>query len=912
MAAREQLKQTGVTQPALFITEYALVKLWAHWGVKPQGMLGHSLGEYVAACVAGVLSEEDALRLVAVRGALMQQLPAGAMLAVGMSEGEVRAVAGERVSLAAINGEELTVVSGTIEAIEEVEGELKEQGLWSRRLETSHAFHSQMMDPMMEEYRAAVEQVELREPQQAYVSSVTGEWIDAAQVREVDYWVAQVREPVRFWAGLQTLQRRRERGSGSGARQVVERAGAGSVGSGGGSDFDPGSGERGEQSEEQRVSAAVGQVWLGGVEIDWSQYYCEERRARIALPTYPFERKRCLLEVSGGPVTSPASTNTQVNEPAASVQIKEQSLGDQKETIMSAALSNVTQVSRQDHICSILKTTWGNLMGVAPEKLDSQATFFELGVDSLLLIQISQSIRATFDVKIPFRRLMEEFTSLAVLATYLDETLPLEKFQPEVLSAPGIARQNRSLYGRGNYSACISDGGTLCGGCAASEWHEEKPSAVVNATSLEEIIAQQIQLMSSQLNLLRNPHQLSQTSIENHSSVSRLVSTDSNGCRPSPVSTITTPSLISADSDAVAVPEGGNGKAAGSLPHALSATEKIDSAKTKLEAFVPYQAIKGALGGLSARQQKHLDALIVRYNKRTSSSKQQTAFHRAHLSDNRALLGFRLLWKELVYPIIGQRSLGSHIWDIDGNEYVDLTMGFGVHLFGHSPTFVIEAIEQQLRQGIQLGPQSELAGDVAALLSELTGMQRMAFVNSGTEAVMSAMRLARAVTGRTRIASFSGSYHGTFDGTLGRLEKNAAGLSRTMPIAQGILPHMVEDLLMLPYDTEESLEILQAEAGDLAAVLVEPVQSRRPDIQPRAFLQELREITARSNTALIFDDMVTGFRIHPGGTQAHFGIEADIATYGKLLGGGMPVGVIACKAEYLDAIDGGTWSFGDG
>jgi acyl transferase domain-containing protein/thioesterase domain-containing protein len=295
-AAREQLKQTGVTQPALFITEYALVKLWAHWGVKPQGMLGHSLGEYVAACVAGVLSEEDALRLVAVRGALMQQLPAGAMLAVGMSEGDVRAVAGERVSVAAINGAELTVLSGEADALAEVERELSEQTIWTQWLETSHAFHSQMMDPMMEEYRAAVEQVELREPQQAYVSSVTGEWVNAAQVREVDYWVAQVREPVRFWAGLQTLQR--------GGESVVVEVGPGKALSvlaravwGPEAVVVSTLGVTSEQqSEEQRVSAAVGQLWLGGVEIDWSKYYSQERRARVALPTYPFERKRYWAE----------------------------------------------------------------------------------------------------------------------------------------------------------------------------------------------------------------------------------------------------------------------------------------------------------------------------------------------------------------------------------------------------------------------------------------------------------------------------------------------------------------------------------------------------------------------------------------------------------------------------------------
>src|SRR6185369_10341701 len=297
--ARAQLKQTGVTQPALFITEYALVQQWAHWGVKPQGMLGHSLGEFVAACVAGVLSEADALRLVALRGALMQELPGGgAMLAVGLGESEARAAVGERVSVAAINGAELTVLSGAEEALGEVERELKEQGVWSRRLETSHAFHSRLMEPMLEQYRAVLAGVELREPVQGYVSSVTGAWIEAGQGREVDHWMAQVREPVRFWAGLQELQR--------GGESVVVEVGPGQALSvlaravwGAGAVVVPtlGAEREGEPpSEEERVSAAVGQVWLGGVEIDWSKYYSEEKRVRLPLPTYPFQRQRYWAE----------------------------------------------------------------------------------------------------------------------------------------------------------------------------------------------------------------------------------------------------------------------------------------------------------------------------------------------------------------------------------------------------------------------------------------------------------------------------------------------------------------------------------------------------------------------------------------------------------------------------------------
>ncbi len=877
-AARAQLQQTAVTQPALFITEYALVKQWQHWGVKPQGMLGHSLGEFVAACVAGVLSEAEALRLVTVRARLMQQQQAGAMLSVGLSEEATRALSRGRVDVAALNGAELTVLAGTIEAITEIEQELKADGIWHRRLETSHAFHSELMEPMLDEYRAVVSQVQLREPQQRYVSSVTGEWIDGSEVQTVDYWVRQVREPVRFWAGLETLKREGESvvvevGPGK-ALTTLARAvwGADAV-------VVPTLGVADEQtSEAERVSAAVGQVWLGGVDVDWQQYYSEERRARVTLPTYPFERQRCLLEAP--PEQTPPAEK-----------VEEQNVAIEKKVlVMSTATENIaTQTSRKDHICSILKKNWSNLMGLAPDKLDPHATFFELGVDSLLLIQVSQSISSTFEVKIPFRRLMEEFTTLTALATYLDDTLPPEKFRPEIV----VATQTVALE-----PAAVQTELTLVQTPTTQELsvsvsnvpHENGNSHT--GGSLEQIIAQQIQVMSLQLDLLRNPHQANQLPIADNS---RVVS-----------AAISMPSLPP-------VAENGNGKHVEStMLTVVEQTEKITSAKTEPEVFVPYAPIKpGTRGGFTPKQQQHLDDLTARYNKRTAGSKQHTARHRAHLSDNRALIGFRLPWKELVYPIVGRRSSGSRIWDVDGNEYVDFTMGFGVHFLGHSPSFVVGAIEEQLKQGIHLGPQSEVAGEVAALISEMIGMERVAFVNSGTEAVMSAIRMARAVTGRTRIASFGGSYHGTFDGTLGRIEKNPAGGLRTVPITQGVVPGMVEDLLMVYYDRPESLDVLRAEAGNLAAVLVEPVQSRRPDIQPKEFLRELREITAKSGTALIFDEMITGFRIHPGGAQAHFGIQADLATYGKLIGGGLPIGVVAGKGEYLDAIDGGLWSYGD-
>src|SRR5581483_707189 len=189
-------------------------------------------------------------------------------------------------------------------------------------------------------------------------------------------------------------------------------------------------------------------------------------------------------------------------------------------------------------------------------------------------------------------------------------------------------------------------------------------------------------------------------------------------------------------------------------------------------------------------------------------------------------------------------------------------------------------------------------------------MERAAFCNTGSEAVMIALRLARTVTGRPKIALFAGSYHGSADPILVAAQV-VDGNVQTAPMAPGILKSIADEVSILTYGSAAALEQLRAQRHELAAVLVEPVQSRRPDLQPGAFLQEVRQITEEAGVALIFDEMITGFRTQLGGAQAYFGVRADIATYGKVLGGGLPIGVIAGKAAYMDAIDGGAWNFGD-
>ncbi|RXF06090.1 non-ribosomal peptide synthetase, partial [Pseudoalteromonas sp. PS5] len=199
------------------------------------------------------------------------------------------------------------------------------------------------------------------------------------------------------------------------------------------------------------------------------------------------------------------------------------------------------------------------------------------------------------------------------------------------------------------------------------------------------------------------------------------------------------------------------------------------------------------------------------------------------------------------------------------------------------------------------------APEVAALICELTGLERASFCNSGTEAVMTALRLARTVTKRDKIVQFSGAYHGHYDGTLAT-ESPEHGVEA---MCAGVRYGAIADNLVLPYGDDEALEIITREAQHIAAVIVEPVQSRHPENQPWAFLRKLRTLTEAHGIALIFDEMITGFRAHPGGVQGLLGIKADMATYGKIVGGGMPIGVVAGAATYLDAIDGGNWQYGD-
>ncbi|NOH71943.1 acyltransferase domain-containing protein [Vibrio pectenicida] len=308
------INQTKFTQPALFVVEYSLAQLWMSWGIKPDVMIGHSVGEYVAACLSGVFSLQDALKAVAIRGKLVQALPPGAMLAVLMEESELNErIADLDLDIAAVNYPELSVVAGELEAVKAFQYELEEEGIFCKHLDTSHGFHSSMMDPMLPDFKQVIDGIDLHAPQIPFVSSVTGEWISEDLAQDSDYWVRHVRNPVLFSHAFKTLMQEYQdgffalevgpgRSLESAAKQHFKEE----------TDIEADIFSSLPTAKEVSLSgqyfvSTLGSMWAHGVKVDWSLLYNDERRCRLPLPGYPFERNEFKLpEIQGGNADSPS------------------------------------------------------------------------------------------------------------------------------------------------------------------------------------------------------------------------------------------------------------------------------------------------------------------------------------------------------------------------------------------------------------------------------------------------------------------------------------------------------------------------------------------------------------------------------------------------------------------------------
>jgi amino acid adenylation domain-containing protein len=876
------LTNTEVTQPATFCLEYALAQMWIARGAVPTLLVGHSVGEFVAAVLAGVMSLQDAVCLVAKRGALLQALPRGSMLSVRLAAAKLETRLPPDISLAADNGPNASVVAGPTEAVGAFASVLESEGVAVRLLQTSHAFHSGMMDKAVEPFLALVSDIKLSTPTIPMISTLTGKLLREEDAMDPAYWARHLRAPVRFSPAIAAALASRDGSDGElestnvAFLEVGPRATLSTLIRQHSVDGSPAlavaSLSDSAATECLSVELAQGQLWTMGVDLAKNISPSPITKRRILLPTYPFERKRYWLnarkavnEVVSNLEAAQTNATTIVSHPTIS-SIRTTELLPMNAPTNASPHSPAAAVSRKPQLVSKLRTLFEDVSGADLSAVDTASSFIELGLDSLTLTQAAIQLKKAFNFKITFRQLMEQQRSFDALAAFLDAELP-----PEVEVLPAVMPAQISMPVAVPSQALAS--------AAAPALRDHHQIISLNATStsvstVERVIQQQLHLMSQQLAMLGGGASL-----------------------PLPDAATTN---------------------APALPIALAADQASHAASPVAEAEGPMRYdVKKAFGAiarihtqgnaLTDRQLARLTAFMRRYVERTQKSKAYTVQHRPHLADPRVVNNFRPQTKEIIYQIVVERSKGARMWDIDGNEYVDALNGFGMSLFGWQPDFIQDAIHAQLDIGYEVGPMHPLAGEVAQMVCELTGFDRAGLCNTGSEAVMAAIRIARTVTGRSLMVVFSGSYHGTFDEVIVRAGRQNKGI----PAAPGIMSEAFGNILVLDYGTPESLEIIRQHADDLAAVLVEPVQSRRPDFQPKEFLREVRSITEKSGTCLIFDEVITGFRSHPGGVQALFGIQADLGTYGKVVGGGYPIGVVAGKREYMDALDGGAWNYGD-
>ncbi len=811
----EAFDSPRLTQPMIFAAELALARHWVALGVRPHLVLGHSIGEYAAACFAGVLSLEDASAMVSARGRIMADAPqVGHMAALlcPLSEAVELVEAFEGVHVAAVNGAQNVTIGGLTEAMHALRREARKRRIFVEALPISHPFHTPLMADGAARLADEIAGVGFGQPEVPWVSAQTGRLVDSDTIVDAAYWARHLTSPVRFADAVATARS-------LGHDTFLETGAMATLGGLIAQDHPDTvalpSLRKGRDDQHQFLQTA-GELWKLGHPVEDSLLPGGRAgRRRRGLPHTPMDRR---------PIWYPTPT---------------------EETPVShheARPSDDHRAADRDRVLSFLTQSLKQITGVAPDQLSGSVELFSLGMDSLMLVQLGRRLEKEFSIEIPVKTFFESLHTLDAVVEHVVGVMP----QPEQAASVAAA----SVPAEAPLVPAVAP--------AASADRAVAPAA---SGGVEAIVAAQLRLMEQQLVALRGGAGIA-----------------------APVASASAPAV-----EAVPVPQ--------ALAAAAPAERRVGTYGNNIELVDE---------NLTERQEQFLTGFVADFIDRTHTSKEYTERHRRTLADWIASLNYSPSLRSVTYPVVSSRSAGAHFWDLDGNRYLDTAMGYGVHFFGHQPDFVVDAVRRQLDLGFELGPQNRDAGEVAALVAELTGVERVAFCNTGSEAVMVALRLARTATGRDRIAKFVTSFHGSFDGVLA--EADGEG---TVPMTVGTPQSMVEDTVVLTYGSDEALRYVEEHGHTLAAVLVEPVQSRNPGLQPREFLVRLRELCTGRGIALVFDEMITGFRIRLGGAQEYFGVRADLVLYGKLIGGGMPIGVVAGSARFLDAVDGGAWSDGD-
>lgn len=415
--AQISLQDTFFTQPSIFVIEYALARFWQSLGIEPATMAGHSIGEFVAATLAGVWEPVDALRIIALRGRLMQNLPRGSMMAVSSSADSIAKILPTTLQIASNNAPTLCVVSGPEADVALFQRQLEVENVVCRHLHTSHAFHSAMMDSMVEPLREAIAKIQLRPPARPFVSTVTGRPITAAETTNPAYWAHHARATVEFSKAIQYLKDQ-------GHDLFLECGPRSTLCSLARQHFAPDrpctaiptfADTHENNTEWASLLFALGSLWQNGLSIDWDAFYTNEDRRRIPLPTYPFERQRFWVQPAAAQplqATSSASATSPIVELSAGT-------GPALSVGSGSALA-----SRKDCIASRVVDLLLAVSGRERSQISVSATFMEQGFDSLSLTQVAFAIRKEFSAKVSFSQLMNQLPNVDMLAAHLDATLP--------------------------------------------------------------------------------------------------------------------------------------------------------------------------------------------------------------------------------------------------------------------------------------------------------------------------------------------------------------------------------------------------------------------------------------------------------------------------------------------------------
>jgi len=430
--AARLLEGTAIAQPALFVIERALARLLMAWGIKPRAMIGHSIGEFVAASLAGVFTLEDALAVVAARGRLIQDLPGGAMLAVPLPEDEVSALIGPDLSLAAVNAAAMCTVSGPAAEVAALEARLGERGLECRRLHTAHAFHSSMMEPVLEAFSARVREARPGTPRLPYISNVSGTWIKAEEAADPGYWSRHLRQTVRFADGLRELAGRRnpvllEVGPGRALLTLAKQPGTAGGATAGG--VTAASTMPHAQSGDPPVGfllGAVGRLWLSGVTVDWAAFHDQPQRRRVPLPAYPFDRRRFWIEAPPEVVDRRAPRAADAPA-AAAAPAGHQPPGAAPAPPPGHGRPDLPNpfVAPETDLHRVIADVFEEVLGIKGVGIHDD--LFELGGHSLIAAQIVARLRQAFPVEIQIRTLFAGPT-VARLAEAIEE-LMIEKLE---------------------------------------------------------------------------------------------------------------------------------------------------------------------------------------------------------------------------------------------------------------------------------------------------------------------------------------------------------------------------------------------------------------------------------------------------------------------------------------------------